>query len=209
MSKKVFVTVGTTLFDALVHAVDDMEFHKLLASQGYTELVIQYGRGAVPKLDKAAGSPLSVEAFSLKPTLKDDFRTAALVISHAGAGSIMEALRAKRPLITVVNSSLMGNHQLETAVAFEKLKCLVLVESPDKLFEAVKEVDLEALEEYPEPDLTGFNACIAGLTGVHPCAADLRGVSRGASPLEGLARGGSPLEGLARGGSPLEGLARG
>ena len=38
-------------------------------------------------------------------------RAASLVVSHAGAGSVFEALDARAPLLVVVNESLMGNHQ--------------------------------------------------------------------------------------------------
>lgn len=42
----VFVTVGTTLFDALVRAVDAPEFKQDLYAKGYTHLLIQIGRGS-------------------------------------------------------------------------------------------------------------------------------------------------------------------
>ncbi|SCW00950.1 LAFE_0D01728g1_1 [Lachancea fermentati] len=44
---------------------------------------------------------------------------ADVVISHAGTGSILDALRASKPLIAVVNTSLMDNHQRQIADKFE------------------------------------------------------------------------------------------
>lgn len=41
----VFVTVGTTCFDALVRAVDQQEVRQELLAKGYTHLLIQMGRG--------------------------------------------------------------------------------------------------------------------------------------------------------------------
>jgi len=41
----VFVTVGTTCFDALVTAVDSSEVKKALLQKGYSNLLIQMGRG--------------------------------------------------------------------------------------------------------------------------------------------------------------------
>jgi beta-1,4-N-acetylglucosaminyltransferase len=41
----VFVTVGTTCFDALVKVVDSEEVKRALMQKGYTHLVIQMGRG--------------------------------------------------------------------------------------------------------------------------------------------------------------------
>ena len=42
----VFVTVGTTSFDALVRVVDTTEVKQELFSKGYTHLLIQMGRGS-------------------------------------------------------------------------------------------------------------------------------------------------------------------
>lgn len=44
--RTVFVTVGTTLFDALVRAVDTKEVKQQLLRRGYTHLIIQMGRGS-------------------------------------------------------------------------------------------------------------------------------------------------------------------
>lgn len=43
----VFVTVGTTLFDALIQAVDTPAFKRNLLDKGYRDLVIQYGKGKI------------------------------------------------------------------------------------------------------------------------------------------------------------------
>ncbi|RHN51492.1 putative N-acetylglucosaminyldiphosphodolichol N-acetylglucosaminyltransferase [Medicago truncatula] len=46
----VFVTVGTTCFDALVRAVDSENVKEEFLAKGYTHLLIQMGRGSyVPK----------------------------------------------------------------------------------------------------------------------------------------------------------------
>lgn len=42
----VFVTVGTTCFDALVRAMDSENVKKELLAKGYTHLLIQMGRGS-------------------------------------------------------------------------------------------------------------------------------------------------------------------
>jgi beta-1,4-N-acetylglucosaminyltransferase len=60
---------------------------------------------------------LRVEAYL--PSLAEVIASAALVISHAGAGSIFESLTFSVPLIVVPNALLMDNHQVELAQLLE------------------------------------------------------------------------------------------
>ena len=49
----------------------------------------------------------------IKPiVLIQDMESADLVISHAGAGTCLEVLRLGKPLVVIVNRSLLGNHQV-------------------------------------------------------------------------------------------------
>jgi beta-1,4-N-acetylglucosaminyltransferase len=59
------------------------------------------------------------------PNLGDAIKKAALVISHAGSGSIFESLSAGCPLIVVPNPLLMDNHQVELAEQLAAMKHLV------------------------------------------------------------------------------------
>ena len=129
----VLVTVGTTKFEALTRAADSPSLVRLLASQGYNKLVLQigssetffpselFGDGDALSSANAGSGELSVTlpdgfevtCFRYAPTLKDIMDEAGLVISHAGAGSIFESLRAGKRLIAVPNSDLMDNHQAD------------------------------------------------------------------------------------------------
>lgn len=60
-------------------------------------------------------------------------RNASLIISHAGAGSIMEGLSLNKLMLVVINSSLMVNHQTELAYALSKRRHLCCVDSPADL----------------------------------------------------------------------------
>ncbi|XP_012696159.1 UDP-N-acetylglucosamine transferase subunit ALG13 homolog [Clupea harengus] len=111
---RVFVTVGTTKFDELIENVISEENVKVLIDRGYTELTLQVGHGShLPSPGSCSG--LKMDAFRFKDSISDDMKQADLVISHAGAGSCLEALGAQKALLVVVNDKLMDNHQLELA----------------------------------------------------------------------------------------------
>lgn len=144
--KKVFVTVGTTHFDGLIEVMSKEETLAILSSKGYTSVVLQIGKGEfVPPTRKGHGVALSY--FHLKPSIAEDFAAADLVISHAGAGSCLEALEAGKPLIAVVNNTLMENHQTELAEELSK-SGLCFYCYPTTLQETLANLDTSRLKPY-------------------------------------------------------------
>ncbi|CAA7023764.1 unnamed protein product [Microthlaspi erraticum] len=132
----VFVTVGTTSFDALVKAVVSQNVKSELQKRGYTHLLIQMGRGIFfpTKCDGADGS-LVVDHFTFSSSIADYIRSASLVISHA------------------VNEDLMDNHQCELAEELQERKHLYCAR-PHTLHQAVTNMELESLVRYPPGDGT-------------------------------------------------------
>ncbi len=123
-----FVTVGSTKFEQLVDKVLSTPTLRLLRSFSYTRLVMQVGDGshADANLAPLATLPrgtlvhfvkegMQIDAFTYKSSISDDLAAADLVLSHAGAGSVIESLEARKKLIVVINEKLMDNHQLELA----------------------------------------------------------------------------------------------
>ncbi|XP_034739389.1 UDP-N-acetylglucosamine transferase subunit ALG13 homolog [Etheostoma cragini] len=112
--KTVFVTVGTTSFDELIESITSPETVEALKARGYERLVLQVGRGSL--LPAAQSCPhIKLQAYRFKDSIAEDLKQADLVISHAGAGSCLEALGAGKSLLVVINDKLMNNHQLEMA----------------------------------------------------------------------------------------------
>lgn len=127
------VTVGSTQFAALVEAVVQPAACAALQQRfGITRLYVQYSTAGVTAPAESTPLPpptsdgvvpaqcwrcagLTVEAFAYRPNLAHLIRGSALVITHAGAGTILEGLQAQRPLIVVPNRQLMSDHQLELA----------------------------------------------------------------------------------------------
>jgi beta-1,4-N-acetylglucosaminyltransferase len=201
-----FVTVGTTLFDALVRAVDSEAFADALRVHGIDKVRIQLGRGnyipgagdvgdassslrgasksgaaatgdaAAARLAAALASQETVtvplhgityEMYRLKPSLADDIAGATLVVSHAGAGSIFETLRARVPLVVVVNTALADNHQVELAEAMAERRHILVHCEPGGLAAAVRGADLSAATPLPPADgnLRRFTAALDGVMG--------------------------------------------
>uniref|UniRef100_A0A803L4Y2 Glycosyl transferase family 28 C-terminal domain-containing protein n=2 Tax=Chenopodium quinoa TaxID=63459 RepID=A0A803L4Y2_CHEQI len=150
--RTVFVTVGTTLFDALVKAVDTPEVKQELYAKGYTHLLIQIGRGSyIPARSTGDNGSLAVEYFTFSSSIAESLSSASLVISHAGSGSIFESLRQHKPLIVVVNEDLMDNHQEELAEELAERKHLFCAH-PQTLYQTITSMDLDSLLPYPAGD---------------------------------------------------------
>jgi len=142
--KLVFITVGTTEFSGLIKIViSNEQFISNLKSLGYRRVIVQVGRGELVPDDEIvktyASYGITFDWYRFKPTLLDDFQAADLIISHAGAGTVLEVLRLQnKKLIICVNNSLQENHQCELADALsEKKYCLATV--PESLCETLIE----------------------------------------------------------------------
>jgi beta-1,4-N-acetylglucosaminyltransferase len=157
--KSVFVTVGTTSFDALVEAMDSEEMVQTLIERGYDSLTIQRGRGTyVPKhivtsTSSERSSAIKVQVVEFLPSLDAILKEASLVISHAGAGSVFESLSLGKPTLVVVNESLMDNHQVELAETLASLGHVAWTK-PDGLLQALNAFDPNSLVKYESGECT-------------------------------------------------------
>jgi len=139
-----FVTVGATAeFDLLLEAVLSPEILTALKKQGFDSLEIQSG---TTKL-KLPGSHferdgIRVEVWNFKESLSDPIKKADLVISHAGAGTILDVLRLGKPLVVVPNPSLMDDHQTELALALER-KGHLKMSKIESLSQAIESLPLD------------------------------------------------------------------
>ncbi|ACO62081.1 glycosyltransferase family 1 protein [Micromonas commoda] len=148
--KSVFVTVGTTQFDSLIEALDTPECADALRGNGYGSVVIQRGKGT-----RELPTPLEVRVFDFAPSLADEMLAADLVVSHAGSGSVFEALGMRKPLLVVVNDALMDNHQAELAEELGKRGHLRWCESGG-LANAIATFDPRGLTPYEPGDPSGI-----------------------------------------------------
>jgi beta-1,4-N-acetylglucosaminyltransferase len=154
MGKTALVTVGTTLFESLIETVTDAFVLGQLRNHGFTNLVIQYGKGTRPKTDHLHNpGTLHIECYDFKPSLQPDLHSADLILSHAGAGTLLEATKllnddvgahvnnnnvssANVIIVAVINRILMDNHQTELAYALQDTGCLCVVDTATDLLQA-------------------------------------------------------------------------
>ncbi|KRY53729.1 UDP-N-acetylglucosamine transferase subunit ALG13 -like protein [Trichinella britovi] len=117
---RLFVTVGSTEFDNLIAAVTSDSVLSALKSIGVGEIRLQIGRGRHESVSNLQITEPSIVFYRYKNSLAEDLKWADLVISHAGAASCLEALELEKPLLVVVNDSLLDNHQIELADRLSK-----------------------------------------------------------------------------------------
>ena len=154
-------------------AVDCEAVAEGLVTQGFGRLVLQIGSTGtyVPHRLLPAGeargvhrSGLEVHLFRLVPSLSGYVRDADLVVSHAGAGSLFEALRAGKMVLAVPNGALMDNHQVELASELAARKFLFWCE-PSGLESALAALDAGALVPYDPGSMEGVIAAIDASVG--------------------------------------------
>ncbi|CAM9446555.1 unnamed protein product [Phaeothamnion confervicola] len=156
---RAFVTVGTTRFDDLIGAIDTAEFLEALSSKCVTQLVVQIGHGThEPRFEDAKRLGLICSYYRFKPNLQEDMSNADLIVSHAGAGSVMESLGLGKALVVVVNDALMHNHQEELAGALAARGHAVTA-YPPTVAAAVREADFGARKLYAGARPEAF-ACV-------------------------------------------------
>ncbi|CCJ30335.1 unnamed protein product [Pneumocystis jirovecii] len=123
--KTVFVTVGSTRFDALISSIQQKEVQKALIAHGFSKILVQYGNSQNIFNNWESVEGLKVNGFDYSKDIEKAFKESDLIISHAGSGSIIEALELKKQLIVVVNETLMDNHQIELTEEMSRQKYLI------------------------------------------------------------------------------------
>lgn len=156
-SKRCLLTVGTTNFDQLIRLIDQPDNARRLIDgliqAGYDRLDMQIGGTATyqPKniLDIVQSdyqSKFDVEVHTLVPSLNQMLLDSSFVISHAGAGSILESMRAVKPILVIINSSLMDDHQSELANQLAKDRYIYaakLDQAINAIIQSINQCDFE------------------------------------------------------------------
>ena len=108
----ILVTVGTELpFDRLIRTVDEWA-----KETNRTDVFAQIGEGAwKPRFIQSSN-------FIEPPEFSRMFSSASVILSHAGAGTILTALRWEKPILVMPRRATLGEqrneHQMATARRF-------------------------------------------------------------------------------------------
>ena len=157
--KVIFVTVGTTLFSSLIDNIINSNTINYMIHNQYTHLIVQYGKDQKPNIDalpisiQENAKKIHIELYDFKPSLYDDMCKANIIICHAGAGTLTEAIRisqsqimhgtettgpnnhhtnptSPKKIVTVINNQLMDNHQTELAYALQRRQLVHVIDDP-------------------------------------------------------------------------------
>lgn len=158
----IFVTVGTQLpFDRLISTVDSWA-----ASHPEATVYAQIGPGA-----KLAPNHIEYAEF-LSPDHADElFQQAGVIVSHAGMGSILTALKYRKPIVIMPRRADLGehrnDHQLATAEYLGKSPGVAVAWSEDELLDALnRRQSMQGgggISEHAAPELIAYlKTCMGG-----------------------------------------------
>lgn len=120
----IFVTVGTTHFDGLIRAADEI----FLGPRAGEQIVFQIGSGSY--------LPTSGEFFRFKPSIDRELESASLVITHGGM-TVLGLLARRRRFVAVANSLLADNHQGAMLARISKFSNLIWTENLEELDDCI------------------------------------------------------------------------
>ncbi|KAM8706700.1 hypothetical protein ACLKA7_010891 [Drosophila subpalustris] len=148
--KVVYVTVGTTKFDALLKVMTSDPVLSALKDRKCRKLVLQHGNstpvGETQLKLISTNYTIEVEQYKFRPNA-EDIRAADMIIGHAGAGTCMDILNNGKPGLIVVNDELMDNHQLELARQLASEQYLYYCKVSE-VADSVANLDFGALKPY-------------------------------------------------------------
>ncbi|XP_022215732.2 UDP-N-acetylglucosamine transferase subunit ALG13 homolog [Drosophila obscura] len=148
--KTVYVTVGTTRFDALINAITSESALKSLQQRQCRKLILQHGNSEpVPVAESGLISQkygIQLEQYTFRPNI-EDIKASDLIIGHAGAGTCMDILSNGKAGLIVVNDELMDNHQQELATQLASEQYLYTCK-PSQLAVQLASLDFASLRAY-------------------------------------------------------------
>lgn len=97
---------------------------------GFTSLALVAGKSNVDELTKAAKKRknLQIHGYVSPDTMQQMLGAADIVVSRAGATTLLELAALAKPSIIVPNERLTGGHQVKNAAVYKQAKAIVVLE---------------------------------------------------------------------------------
>ena len=130
---KVFVTVGSGGFDALVREADKLD----------CEVVCQIGKGAY--------APGKQQWFRVCPSLEPWYDWADVIVAHGGAGTLLETVGHGKKVIAIPNTERSDRHQEELVEELARGNVLVRCATVADLPSALSTIGQKKLAAYVPP----------------------------------------------------------
>lgn len=133
----ILVTVGTQVHDfkRLFSYLDNVTSDE--------EIVVQYGHSTYD---------LEYQGFAFNPNLHQYIEDASLIITHGGAGTIVEALKLKKKIIAVPRLKTydehVDNHQEELCVKLASDNYLMVAEDEATFIKCFNEIKNHSFNDY-------------------------------------------------------------
>ena len=134
----IFVTVGSTDFDALVARMD--------------ELVPRLGDKVVMQIGLGEHTPRHAQFFRFASSLDRYYDEAEIIIAHGGMGTIAEALEREKKLICVVNPATYDRHQEHLLRIFAERNHLLWCKDLERLEDAICQARTAQFDHYQPPE---------------------------------------------------------
>ena len=134
----IFVTVGSTDFDALIVRMDE------LAPRLGDKVVMQIGLGE--------HAPRHAQFFRFAPSLDRYYDQADIIVAHGGMGTIAEALEREKKLICVVNPATYDRHQEHLLRILAERNHLLWCKDLERLEDALRQARTAQFDRYQPPE---------------------------------------------------------
>lgn len=151
----IFVTVGTNQYDFARMFKIVQSCLKLIG--GDLSLILQHGYTDRNNLPFIEGSRIKVIRMLSREDAENAYKTADIVFSHAGVGSIYNSLKYNRPTILVprlaIHNEFSDDHQLQIANELKRNELIFLVDKELEELELLQFLERNVNKEKLEVDL--------------------------------------------------------
>ncbi len=142
-NQKILVTVGSTSFDQLVKAMDN-----IAKKHGLKNIKAQIGKGKY--------KPKNMEWFTYDPNIRKHYQWADLIVSIDSAGTIFENLELGKKIIAVTPPNVLGVPDLPKKLALQGYLIHIHTRDPQKLEQQLENTikNPPKTKKYKKPECT-------------------------------------------------------